>query len=231
MADEHKPEHDIQTPDPSHTEKQDHAPDGMTGSDGLAPPPDTSNHPNPNPPRSANASAVPSNAPSVAASVANNAINAPTQIVFTDPDFANPPDLNYGLRQRKKSIAIFWTLIILDCVAMPIALYFGLWYGTSLSHNAGECGTSGCARQGVRYLTRSSLQYFHRSTGNSFHRRIFYQIPSLVEKGFDLSCDWSATVLPGLVSLEPLGRLDGHHGGTHCVCRIPNPIITIRADN
>ena len=66
-----------------------------------------------------------------------SALNASTQVVYQDPDFAVPPPLNYTLRTRKKSIAIFWTLIVLDCVCLPIALYFGLFYGTSLSHNAG----------------------------------------------------------------------------------------------
>ncbi|OCL08276.1 hypothetical protein AOQ84DRAFT_44193 [Glonium stellatum] len=66
----------------------------------------------------------------------NAAISANTMVRYEDADFRQPPDLNYTLRTRKKSIAIFWTLIILDCVAMPIALYFGLWYGTSLSPNA-----------------------------------------------------------------------------------------------
>lgn len=49
---------------------------------------------------------------------------------------AGPPPLNYTLHTRKKSIAFFWTLIAIDLIALPIALYFGLWYGTSLSHNA-----------------------------------------------------------------------------------------------
>jgi hypothetical protein len=101
----------------------------------LAPPPNTYLHPN------TSGSHGPSQATSSAPSIMSqrvNAMNPPTQVVFQDPDFANPPDLNYGLRSRKKSIAIFWTLIVLDCVAMPIALYFGLWYGTSLSHNAGR---------------------------------------------------------------------------------------------
>lgn len=65
-----------------------------------------------------------------------SAIHAATQITFTDPDFTKPPPLNYTLQTRKKAIAIFWGLVILDVVCMPIALYFGLWYGTSLSHNA-----------------------------------------------------------------------------------------------
>lgn len=40
-----------------------------------------------------------------------------------------PPPLNYTLRTRKMSIFIFWSFIIFDSVVMPIALYFGLWYG------------------------------------------------------------------------------------------------------
>ncbi|KAF2790920.1 hypothetical protein K505DRAFT_327242 [Melanomma pulvis-pyrius CBS 109.77] len=62
-----------------------------------------------------------------------------TQVVFTDADFNQPPPLNYSLRTRKKAIFWFWTLIILDCVFMPIGLYFGMWYGLTrdqLSANA-----------------------------------------------------------------------------------------------
>jgi len=44
--------------------------------------------------------------------------------------------LNYDLRKRWVSITWFWTLILIDSIAVPIALYFGLWYGTSLSPNA-----------------------------------------------------------------------------------------------
>lgn len=62
-----------------------------------------------------------------------------TQIVYADSDFASPPPLNYSLRTRKTPIFWFWTLIVLDCVCMPIGLYFGMWYGTTrdqLSANA-----------------------------------------------------------------------------------------------
>ena len=45
-------------------------------------------------------------------------------------------DRNYTLHTRYLSITIFWSLILIDSIAMPIALYFGLWYGTSLSPNA-----------------------------------------------------------------------------------------------
>lgn len=60
----------------------------------------------------------------------------PTQVVYADPTFEHPPPLEYSLWARKKSIAIFWVLIFIDCVCVPIVLYFTLWYLTSLSHNA-----------------------------------------------------------------------------------------------
>lgn len=40
-----------------------------------------------------------------------------------------PPPLNYTLHTRYKAIFIFWTFIVIDSVVMPIALYYGLWYG------------------------------------------------------------------------------------------------------
>ncbi|KAF1942726.1 hypothetical protein EJ02DRAFT_160331 [Clathrospora elynae] len=62
-----------------------------------------------------------------------------TQITYDDPDFRRPPPLKYSLRPRKRAIFYFWTLIILDCIFMPIGLYFGMWYGLTrdqLSANA-----------------------------------------------------------------------------------------------
>lgn len=72
----------------------------------------------------------------------HNALNARfphTQVTYDDPDFRRPPPLKYSLRVRKKAIFWFWTLIILDCIFMPIGLYFGMWYGLTrdqLSANA-----------------------------------------------------------------------------------------------
>lgn len=72
----------------------------------------------------------------------HNEINARyphTQVTYDDPDFRRPPPLKYSLRTRKKAIFWFWTLIILDCIFMPIGLYFGMWYGLTrdqLSANA-----------------------------------------------------------------------------------------------
>lgn len=40
-----------------------------------------------------------------------------------------PPPLNYTLHTRYWAIFIFWFFIIFDSVVMPIALYYGLWYG------------------------------------------------------------------------------------------------------
>ncbi|KAK5173648.1 uncharacterized protein LTR77_002329 [Saxophila tyrrhenica] len=46
-----------------------------------------------------------------------------------------PPPLNYSLISRKWSILWFWSLILIDSIAMPIVLYFCLWYYTDLSPN------------------------------------------------------------------------------------------------
>ncbi|PPJ58752.1 hypothetical protein CBER1_08376 [Cercospora berteroae] len=55
----------------------------------------------------------------------------------TETPFAlEPPPLNYDLWERRWFIAFFWTMILVDCVAAPIVLYFCLWYLTSLSPNA-----------------------------------------------------------------------------------------------
>lgn len=48
-----------------------------------------------------------------------------------------PPPLPYSLRDRKKSIAFFWTIFVIDTLAQPLILYYTLWYLTPLSHNLG----------------------------------------------------------------------------------------------
>lgn len=84
---------------------------------------------------------------------------AATQVAYTDPSFAHPPPLNYSLRTRKRSITIFWTLVFLDVVCMPIILYFCLWYLTGLTHNAVFSISTGALG------TVSIVEYFLR-----FHR-------------------------------------------------------------
>lgn len=54
----------------------------------------------------------------------------------TDAAFEpEPPPLNYTLYTRKLSIFIFWSLILIDSIAMPLVLYFCLWYLTDLTPN------------------------------------------------------------------------------------------------
>ncbi|KAF7716173.1 Uncharacterized protein PECH_005450 [Penicillium ucsense] len=48
---------------------------------------------------------------------------------------SEPPPLPYSLRTRKKAIAIFWTIFIIDTLGQPLILYWTLWYLTNLSHN------------------------------------------------------------------------------------------------
>ncbi|KAK3167200.1 hypothetical protein OEA41_010326 [Lepraria neglecta] len=42
------------------------------------------------------------------------------------------PKLSYSLRDHKKNIALIWTLLALDVAIMPLALFYPLWYATSL---------------------------------------------------------------------------------------------------
>ncbi|KAH6652315.1 hypothetical protein BKA67DRAFT_489678, partial [Truncatella angustata] len=49
-----------------------------------------------------------------------------------------PPRLGYTLRTRKWAIFLFWSIILFDSVVMPIALYFGLWYGVGPGNPANE---------------------------------------------------------------------------------------------
>jgi len=83
--------------------------------------------------------AIPSTNASRTASPNAHAIYPHTQVTYDDPDFRRPPPLNYSLRTRRKAIFWFWFLIFVDCILMPIGMYFGMWYGLTrdqLSANA-----------------------------------------------------------------------------------------------
>jgi hypothetical protein len=43
-----------------------------------------------------------------------------------------PPPLEYNLRDHKTSLAIFTMLVLAECFFVPIALYYGLRFGTHL---------------------------------------------------------------------------------------------------
>lgn len=65
------------------------------------------------------------------------------------PPSDGPPPLPYSLRHRKKSIAFFWTLFVIDTLAQPLILYFALRYATNLSLNLGR-PRLGSPREGQR---------------------------------------------------------------------------------
>ncbi|KAJ5771848.1 hypothetical protein N7520_002377, partial [Penicillium odoratum] len=46
-----------------------------------------------------------------------------------------PHPLPYSLHTRKRAIALFWILFVIDTLAQPLVLYWTLWYATDLSHN------------------------------------------------------------------------------------------------
>ena len=48
-----------------------------------------------------------------------------------------PHPLPYSLHTRKKAIALFWILFVINTLAQPLVLYWALWYATDLSHNLG----------------------------------------------------------------------------------------------
>lgn len=67
--------------------------------------------------------------------VPRTTLAGPARAQSVAPNPLTPPALDFDLRARRKSIFIFWFLILFDSICMPLALYFGLWYGTSLSPN------------------------------------------------------------------------------------------------
>ncbi|KAJ8608047.1 hypothetical protein MRB53_039882 [Persea americana] len=90
------------------------------------------------------------------------------------------PPLNYTLRTRKRSIAFFWTLILIDCIGVPIGLYFGLWYGLhvhgKMSANAVFSISTGCLGgvSIVEYFVRFWRLFKKGSTCRVLHARRWY---------------------------------------------------------
>ncbi|KAJ5900737.1 uncharacterized protein N7473_004807 [Penicillium subrubescens] len=66
------------------------------------------------------------------------------------------PPLPYSLHTRKKAIAIFWTIFVIDTLGQPVILYWTLWYCTDLSHNLVFSIVTACLG-GV-----SVFEYFYR---------------------------------------------------------------------
>jgi hypothetical protein len=124
---------------------------------------------------------------------------------------SSPPLLHYSLHTRKVTITIFWSLVLIDSVILPIALYFTLWYCVSrdaLSANSvfsiitGAIG--GVAL--VEYLWRIWCLLKPISNCRSIGAKRFYVGFLAVMPGM-----W-ADNLDGLVSLDFwAGGIDRHH--------------------
>jgi hypothetical protein len=67
------------------------------------------------------------------------------------------PPLPYSLHTRKKAIAIFWTIFVIDTLGQPVILYWTLWYCTDLSHNLGMLDDVGQLEPEVRLFHAVNL--------------------------------------------------------------------------
>lgn len=89
---------------------------------------------------------------------------------------SQPPSLDYSLRTRKVSIAIFWTLILIDSIAIPLVLYFCLHYLNNLSPNAVFSISTACLGgiSIVEYVLRFWRLWKHTSTCRVIGARRWY---------------------------------------------------------
>ncbi|KAF4763480.1 hypothetical protein HAV15_001889 [Penicillium sp. str.  len=90
----------------------------------------------------------------------------------TVPTPSEPPPLPYSLHTRKKSIAFFWTIFVVDTLAQPLILYWCLWYLTDLSPNL-VFSIVTASLGGV-----SVFEYFYR-LHNLFRKKIARPTPEL----------------------------------------------------
>lgn len=97
---------------------------------------------------------------------------------------SEPPPLPYSLHTRKKAIAIFWTIFVVDTLAQPLVLYWALWYATDLSHNLGMPTLSPCehapANSRLRPLVFSIVT---ACLGGVSVFEYFYRLYNLFRKG------------------------------------------------
>ena len=72
--------------------------------------------------RSQSAQSRSSSNPPMTGSISEKSLPATSQL----------PRLPYSLREHKLSIIVIWTLLAIDGAILPIALFYPLWYATSL---------------------------------------------------------------------------------------------------
>lgn len=107
-----------------------------------------------------------------------SSIIEPTRSFGPAQSAPEPPSLNYTLKGRRRWIAIFWTLIVVDSIGIPLAVYFGLWYGVGpalcpppppgSSHGREDCPAAKLDANAVFSISTACLggvsifEYFHR---------------------------------------------------------------------
>lgn len=93
-------------------------------------------------------------------------VRSPASQPLSVASSTEPPPLNYSLKGRKRWIAFFWTLIVFDSVAIPLAVYFGLWYGVGpalcekapgAAHLPNKCAASDLSANAVFSISTACL--------------------------------------------------------------------------
>lgn len=51
------------------------------------------------------------------------------------------PRLNYNLKDHKKTLVIVVSLLVIESSLLPVALFYGLWFSTSLRHGISKSNT------------------------------------------------------------------------------------------
>ena len=75
-----------------------------------------------------------SSAPSAAAAEGSSTPGSSTQGEEPREEPAGLPRLNYNLLEHKWKLSIVTFLLVLESSLLPIALFYGLWFGTTLRH-------------------------------------------------------------------------------------------------
>lgn len=81
-----------------------------------------------------------------------------------------PPSLRYTIHNRKWAITRFWLLILFDSIAVPLVLYYTLWYLTDLSPNTVFSISTACI--GGASIFEYVLRFWHLWRHNSTCRVI-----------------------------------------------------------
>ncbi|KAK3402374.1 hypothetical protein B0T20DRAFT_137913 [Sordaria brevicollis] len=121
-----------ETLETQHDHKHNH-PHGHTTDHNLAPP----GHTQQQQPHSSASSATAVNMPISSSPDPNpvtGADHVPLDQVPTQTDYPGLPRMNYNVLDYKWKLIIVSSLLVIESSLLPIALFYGLWYGTTLRH-------------------------------------------------------------------------------------------------